>query len=68
MQVHEQYLIHDFVSIVSAVGGGLGLFLGFSCFSIVSQVAKGLHKVMPLKKNAEKKASEEDSENRVTLS
>ena len=41
---HEQYFIHDFVSIVSAVGGGLGLFLGFSCFSIASQLTKLIHK------------------------
>ena len=28
--LHEEYLIFDFSSIVVAVGGSLGLFLGFS--------------------------------------
>ena len=32
--VKEQYLIYDGPAIISAVGGGLGLFLGFSCFSV----------------------------------
>ena len=29
----REYLLYDFPAIVSAVGGNLGLFLGFSCFS-----------------------------------
>ena len=32
---HEEYLLYDFNAIVSAVGGSLGLFLGFSCYEIV---------------------------------
>ena len=29
-----EYYLYDFATIVSAVGGNLGLFLGFSCYSI----------------------------------
>ena len=29
-----EYLVYDFNGIVAAVGGGLGLFLGFSVFSV----------------------------------
>ncbi len=38
VMVYEDYLLFDFGSIVSAVGGSLGLFLGFSCW----QMVKGL--------------------------
>ena len=32
--VSEEMLLYDLNSIVSAVGGSLGLFLGFSCFQV----------------------------------
>ena len=35
---YEQVLIYDFNAILAAVGGSLGLFLGFSCY----QCGKGL--------------------------
>ena len=28
-----EYYLYDFAAIVSAVGGNMGLFLGFSCYS-----------------------------------
>jgi hypothetical protein len=31
----EEYLLFDFNAIVSAVGGSLGLFLGFSCLDFL---------------------------------
>ncbi len=31
----KEYYIYDEVAIVSAVGGALGLFLGFSCLSVM---------------------------------
>ena len=31
----EEYRITNFASVVSSIGGSLGLFLGFSCFGIV---------------------------------
>ncbi len=34
---NEQYYLYDLASVVSAVGGGLGLFLGFSCLALASK-------------------------------
>ncbi len=31
----EEYLVYDFNDIVAAVGGSLGLFLGFSCLQVI---------------------------------
>ncbi len=60
---HEQYFIHDFVSIVSAVGGGLGLFLGFSCFSIASRLTMMLQRRVGKRRNDNKhKEGEEEEE------
>ncbi len=39
VEKHEEYLVFDFSSIVTAVGGSLGLFLGFSFFQCSSQIA-----------------------------
>ena len=33
VETTTEYLLYDFPAIVSAVGGNLGLFLGFSCYS-----------------------------------
>ena len=35
--IEEEYLLFDFNSIVSAVGGSLSLFLGFSCYELVKR-------------------------------
>ena len=35
VESHEEYLILDAPGIIASVGGGLGLFLGFSCLSSV---------------------------------
>jgi hypothetical protein len=29
---YEEYKLHDLSTIIAAVGGSMGLFLGFSCF------------------------------------
>ena len=34
--LHKEFFIFDEVTIISAIGGGLGLFLGFSCLSTLS--------------------------------
>ena len=34
----EEFLSHDLNSIISAVGGSLGLFLGFSCFGCLTKI------------------------------
>ncbi len=31
--MYQEYLVYDDTAIVASVGGGLGLFLGFSCLS-----------------------------------
>ena len=38
MSLLEEYLIFDFASILVAIGGSLGLFLGFSLFQSGSQL------------------------------
>ena len=35
IEKHEEALIYDFGNFFAVVGGNLGLFLGFSCLSIV---------------------------------
>ena len=35
VEKHEETLVYDSVNIFAAIGGNLGLFLGFSCLSIV---------------------------------
>ena len=34
-EVHEEYYIYEADTIVAAVGGALGLFLGFSCLKVL---------------------------------
>ena len=52
IEKHEENLIYDSGSFFAAVGGNLGLFLGFSCFSIIVAaidfVAKKLRKNHPV--------------------
>ena len=36
MTVHEEYLIYDLIAMISAIGGTLGLCIGFSFASITS--------------------------------
>ena len=40
VEFSEQYTLYDFNAIVSAVGGSLGLFLGFSFFDFVKVLLK----------------------------
>ena len=35
LKVFDEYLLYDTNAIISAIGGSLGLFLGFSCFQAV---------------------------------
>lgn len=34
VRVKEEFLIYDLNAIVAAIGGSLGLFLGFSCYEV----------------------------------
>ena len=36
--ISEEFYLYDFNAIISAVGGGLGMFLGVSCFGILSKI------------------------------
>lgn len=42
IQVLEEYLVFDFSSILVAIGGSLGLFLGFSFFQCCQSVTSGI--------------------------
>ena len=35
VKVTEEYVVYDFNGILAAMGGSLGLFLGFSCFDFL---------------------------------
>ena len=49
VSVHEEYLIYDLLAMISAVGGTLGLCIGFSfndiCSFILNSLEKGLERV-----------------------
>ena len=36
--VHEEYLVYDFASLVGSVGGTIGIFVGFSVFDVVVMI------------------------------
>jgi hypothetical protein len=35
-KLSSEYYIYDFVAVVSSIGGGVGIFLGYSCFGTIS--------------------------------
>ena len=39
---HKEYYMYDFTAVVSSIGGGIGIFLGYSCFGVASS---GLQKI-----------------------
>ena len=49
VSVDEEYLIYDFVAMIGAIGGTLGLFIGFSFFDscgfIISYLEQGFEKL-----------------------
>ena len=44
--VYEEYLIHNFWTMVGSVGGSLGLFVGFSFFDYICQAIDFVHSKM----------------------
>ena len=48
-RIEKEVLVYDVNDVIGAVGGSLGLFLGFSFFDIISKCLDYL--VMPLVKN-----------------
>ena len=41
--ISSESLLYDFTAIVSSIGGGVGIFLGFSCFGMVSSALSKLY-------------------------
>ena len=37
-ELKKEYILFDINSIVASVGGSMGLFLGFSCFGMLSSL------------------------------
>ena len=42
IEIDQEYFMYDMVSVVSSIGGGIGIFLGYSCFGIFSSAIKKL--------------------------
>ena len=42
IEIDQEYFMYDMVSVVSSIGGGIGIFLGYSCFGILSSAIKNL--------------------------
>lgn len=50
LEINEEYYIYDIISIISNIGGGLGLFLGISFLSVAYVVLDFAYKMIkPLK-------------------
>ena len=41
--ISDETLMYDFTAIVSSIGGGIGIFLGFSCYGIFSNLLSKLY-------------------------
>ena len=41
--LNKEYFMYDLVSIVSSIGGGIGIFLGYSCFGLFLSGIKDLY-------------------------
>ena len=46
VRMEERYKLVDFASVLSATGGALGLFLGFSCYGMASEMGGMLWRAM----------------------
>ena len=44
MELKREYTLFDETAIVASVGGSLSLFLGFSCFGLISKLIKTVMK------------------------
>ena len=46
IEKHVEYFMYDMVSVISSIGGGIGIFLGYSCFGILSSAIKNLFDIL----------------------
>ena len=46
MVVEQEYLIHDFTSMLGSIGGTLGMFIGFSFLGTLSSLLSGLQRLI----------------------
>ena len=37
--------MYDFTAVISSIGGGIGIFLGYSCFGVALTALKNLHRL-----------------------
>ena len=42
IELRKEYFMYDMVSVVSSIGGGIGIFLGYSFFGILSSAINKL--------------------------
>ena len=59
IEIHHEYFMYDMVSVVSSIGGGIGIFLGYSCFGILSSTIQNFCNQLKTRgvNNQEKKLS-----------
>ena len=43
--VEEEYLVYNFIGMISSIGGSLGLFIGFSCTQFISDMLSHLQTI-----------------------
>jgi hypothetical protein len=49
-KLSSEYYIYDFVAVISSIGGGIGMFLGYSCFGTISTfISEMYHHTRPWK-------------------
>ena len=44
--IQEEYLLYDLGTVVAAIGGNLGLFVGFSCLNLFEILTRKLYDVI----------------------
>ena len=37
--------MYDFTAVISSIGGGIGIFLGYSCFGVALTALQNLHQL-----------------------
>ena len=42
---YKEYFMYDFTAVISSIGGGIGIFLGYSCFGVALTALQNLHRL-----------------------